>query len=377
MGCPRIAGTLINTSFSYDLNGNVISGNGLTYTYASFNKPASITRGTTTLSFSHDPEHQRFKQIAPGKTVLYLAAAGVWIEKVIGSGGTVTYNNYLFVAGKMIGMRVETGATVQTRYFHRDHLGSVAVLTNETGAVAERLSYGAWGKRRQPNGADDPTGSLTSQTTRGFTGHEELDDVDLVHMNGRVYDPLRGRFGTPDPITESPFSTQGWNRYSYVGNMPLNFADPSGYCFAGCFWQGPFKALGAAIRNTPILANILQVAATAICTAATGAGPVCAALASAAVTGIASGNLGAALKAGLISAVSAAAFFEVGELTGGLPGATPNGTGGYTLEAGSVAHAFNIAGPCSCRLRNGRGLRRELWRRGSVWCSGISRFADS
>jgi len=39
--------------------------------------------------------------------------------------------------------------------------------------VAERLSYDAWGKRRQPNGADDPAGALTSQTTRGFTGHEQ------------------------------------------------------------------------------------------------------------------------------------------------------------------------------------------------------------
>ena len=185
-GVSSIAGTLINTTFFYDANGNLSSGNGLTYAYASFNKPRQITRGATTLSFNHDPERQRFKQIAPGKTVLYLVAAGVWIEKVIGSGGTVTWNNYLFVAGKMVGMRVETGATVQTRYFHRDHLGSVAVLTNETGAVVERLSYDAWGKRRQPNGADDPAGSLTSQTTRGFTGHEQLDDVDLIHMNGRV-----------------------------------------------------------------------------------------------------------------------------------------------------------------------------------------------
>ena len=66
-------------------------------------------------------------------------------------------------------------------------------------------------------------------------------------MNGRVYDPLLGRFGTPDPTTESPFSTQGWNRYSYVGNSPLNFTDPSGYCFLGCFWQAPFKACQSAL----------------------------------------------------------------------------------------------------------------------------------
>src|SRR5207247_1769155 len=40
-------------------------------------------------------------------------------------------------------------------------------------------------------------------------------------LNGRVYDPLLARFTSADTITESPFSTQGWNRYSYVGNDPL------------------------------------------------------------------------------------------------------------------------------------------------------------
>ncbi len=90
----------------------------------------------------------------------------------------------------MLGMRVLSGSTVTTRYFHADNLGSIAVITDETGNVVERDGYDAWGKRRFPNGADDPTGSLTSQTTRGFTAQEELHDVGLVHLNGRVYDPL-------------------------------------------------------------------------------------------------------------------------------------------------------------------------------------------
>ena len=119
-------------------------------------------------------------------------------------------------------MHVENSdETTSTRYFHKDHLGSISIITDEAGAVVERLSYDAWGKRRNADGTDDPAGSITSQTTRGFTGHEELDWVGLVHMNGRVYDPLLARFGTADPMTESPFSMQGWNRYSYVGNSPL------------------------------------------------------------------------------------------------------------------------------------------------------------
>jgi RHS repeat-associated protein len=267
-----------------------LSGNGLAITYTAFNKPETITRGSDQIGFAHDSEHQRFKQITASGETLYLNAGGVMAERLAGAGGVVQWTDYLFAGGEMIGMRVEHSVSgIYTRYFHKDHLGSIATITDEAGIVVERLSYDAWGKRRSPDGTDDPTGSITSQTTRGFTGHEQLTEVGLVHMNGRVYDPLLGRFGTPDPMTESPYSTQGWNRYAYVGNSPLNFTDPSGFCFAGCFWQAPFKALGGALRRTPILGNILQVAGAVIC------GPgafVCVGIVSATITGLASGDLG-------------------------------------------------------------------------------------
>jgi RHS repeat-associated protein len=232
------------------------AGNGLTVAYASYNKPTSITRGISTIGFSHDPEHQRFQQVAPGGTTLYLGNGSAYAEKFTGSDGSVRWSNYLVAAGGLVGMHVENSdETVLTRYFHKDHLGSIAVITNESGSVLERLSYDAWGKRRYADGSDDPAGAITSQTNRGFTGHEELDAVGLVHMNGRVYDPLLARFGTPDPTTESPFSTQGWNRYSYVGNSPLNFTDPSGYCFLGCFWQPIFAAIQNLFRSVPLIGS--------------------------------------------------------------------------------------------------------------------------
>jgi uncharacterized protein RhaS with RHS repeats len=68
----------------------------------------------------------------------------------------------------MVGVRVlNPDESVTTRYFQTDNLGSIAVITDESGNVVERDSYDAWGKRRFPNGADDPTGNLTSQTMRG------------------------------------------------------------------------------------------------------------------------------------------------------------------------------------------------------------------
>ena len=71
--------------------------------------------------------------------------------------------------------------------------------------------------------------NIAATTHRGFTFHEQLDTVDLVHMNGRVYDPTLGRFISADPTVQAPFMSQSLNRYSYVLNNPLSMIDPSGF----------------------------------------------------------------------------------------------------------------------------------------------------
>jgi RHS repeat-associated protein len=241
------------------------------------------------------------------------------------------------VVGRYIGnfakARSKKPGTTLTRYFHTDHLSSIAVITNEAGAVVDRLSYDAWGLRRHPDGSPDPSGSISSQSSRGFTGHEHLAEVGLIHMNGRVYDPLLARFGTPDPMTEDPFSTQGWNRYSYVGNSPVNFTDPSGHCFLGCFWKGILKAF-AALFQVPIFSVILQTVAGYIC------GPPCAALASAFVAGVTSGDLGLAIKAGFISMVTS---FVAQNVLGGM---TSNNGAGETAGVDSDSPSY-LGGPKS------------------------------
>jgi hypothetical protein len=125
--------------------GNMTSGNGLSVTYTAFNKPAFITRGTASVAFDHDPEHQRYAQTSLSGVTLYISGAGVLAERFAGSGGTVRWTNYLIVGGRMIGIHVENSdETTLTRYFHHDHLGSIAVITSEAAAVVERLSYDAW-----------------------------------------------------------------------------------------------------------------------------------------------------------------------------------------------------------------------------------------
>jgi len=55
-----------------------------------------------------------------------------------------------------------------------------------------------------------------------------LADFNLYNMNGRLYDPVVGRFLSPDPFIQDPSFSQSYNRYSYALNNPLKFTDYSG-----------------------------------------------------------------------------------------------------------------------------------------------------
>jgi RHS repeat-associated protein len=375
-----ITGGNINTTFTYDPNGNQISGLGRSISYTSYNKPSSITQGSGTLSFSHDIDHQRFKQVAPEGITLYFDAFGVHAE--LFQSSTSAWYDFIGTGGTMLGVRVlHSDNSVTTRYFHTDNLGSIAVITDETGAVAERDGYDAWGKRRYPNGTDDPAGQITSQTTtRGFTGQEELADVGLVHLNGRVYDPLVGRMMSADPMVPDPLNGQAWNRYSYVINNPLAFTDPNGYCFLGmCSWgKAVSKFFNHAFRGLrlgpSIVGDLVEILAVSFCPFDAGLSCVVPAafLSTTFVSGITSGNLGYALKAGFIAGVTAIANFEVGLTAkglGGVAGDLFNAAGRAAVGCGSAAASGGkcgagalaagipaLAGP----VINGHGFEADL-----------------
>ena len=132
-------------------------------------------------------------------------------------------------------------ATSAFEYAHRDHLGSVEAVTDASGNELAVLGHDPYGERRKL----DWTRQLTKaeieallnahgeRVSRGFTRHEHLDRTGLIHMNGRMYDPRLGRFLSPDPIVGDPTSSQSWNLYSYVGNNPLSYVDPTGLVQAG------------------------------------------------------------------------------------------------------------------------------------------------
>jgi RHS repeat-associated protein len=231
-------------TMSYDANGNIetqASPSGTaTLTWTAYNLPKLISVSTGRSSaFLYGPDRQRYKHVAvtSGITETTIYVKGIF-EKVTRPFGTEYRHFILGPEGVLAIHNRKSSGTNETRYLLKDHLGSTDVITDEAGASRVKLSFGAFGGRR--NGGTwtgSPTSSdqiaIASTSRLAFTGHEQLDHLDLVHMNGRVYQPLLGRFISADPFVQDPFNSQSLNRYSYVFNNPLTFTDPSGFQAAG------------------------------------------------------------------------------------------------------------------------------------------------
>jgi len=84
--------------------GNMTSGNRLTIAYTAFNKPATITRGTTSISFDHDPEHQRCR--AHWRSVMRRCIVRWWLAWRIG-GLRLPPNPPYIAGGRLIGVYIE------------------------------------------------------------------------------------------------------------------------------------------------------------------------------------------------------------------------------------------------------------------------------
>ena len=214
-------------TYTYDANGNMTGGGGRTLGWTTYNQLSQVSKAGITYTFQSGTDRQRYKKVRTSGTTQTTHYVGDVFEKITESGLT-TYRHYVKVNGKAVAIVVDQnlGADV-TKYLHRDHLGSLTTITDSAGAVLERLSYDSYGKRR--SATTWQAGSITAAEIRGYTGHEHLDDVGLIHMNGRVYDPSLGRMLSPDPVTQSPENAQNYKRYAYVMNSPMRFVDPSGY----------------------------------------------------------------------------------------------------------------------------------------------------
>ena len=274
------------------------------------------------------------------------------------------------LGGGVIYTRTDGGSTPGVKLMNvlTDHLGSTDVILTGiwnsslfafTSQTTEYQSFDAWGERRDAStqvsyraGDADPFRTSANDHDRGYTGHEQLDDSGLIHMNGRIYDPELGRFLSPDPVVQIPEYSQNFNRYSYVLNNPLNATDPSGFSFL----SNHFHKVGSFIKQywrTIVVIVVIAVLAltpggqafiaplVGSLSAATG---ISAAAASGSVIGAIGGGLSSALAGGSLGDILRGAIIGgiQGGITGGILHEADPGSGGLYSNPGQAA--AHIAG---------------------------------
>lgn len=210
-----------NATYSYTANGELatkVAGSSTT-TY-SYDELSNLTRVTlpngTTIDYLIDGENRRVGKLVNGAFVqglIYRDNLNPVAE--VNSAGNVVSR---FVYGSNVNVpdyMIKDGTTYR---FVTDHLGSVRLVINTTsGAITQQINYDAFGRvTLDTNPGFQPF---------GFAGGIYDAATGLVRFGARDYDAETGRWTTKDPVGLGGGSV---NFYSYAGNDPLNFIDPTG-----------------------------------------------------------------------------------------------------------------------------------------------------
>lgn len=347
------------TAYTYDCNGNNRTGDGRTLQYSVFDKPTNIAKGSFSSTFQYDADRSLLKRIDNNGSQLTTTVYIGNVERVIKSDNSYELRRY--VAGALVTQKYGSNgvaANSTNQYVLKDHLGSTDVIIDQHGTVVsgtgnttkQKQSFDPWGLRRDSGTWIPMTTTLLAQfdhsvTNKGFTGHEMLDELGIIHMRGRIYDPKIGRFLQADPTVQFPTATQSYNRYSYLLNNPLNDIDPSGY--------GGLSSLFGLLTGLGKDINPVKLISMAVCAYVTvqsaGMGAGCFAFTTAAMTNVQGGSWWQSLRAGAIAGASSYAFSQLGPEAAAGDGVALGEIGvvggvASTLQGGKFGDGFLSAG---------------------------------
>jgi RHS repeat-associated protein len=201
---PLTVGAL---ALSYDANGNMVADGSRALVWDEANRLKQVTLASNTVNLFYGPDGARAKKQSAFASTLY-PDAGVEIDPA--TQGAEVYTRYPHPDVKVTGQAKQ--------YLHRDHLASVRLVTDASGATVEATGYAAYGER------------LASgfQTQKGYIGERHDPETGLIYLNARYMDPILGRFISPDDW-DPTLPGVGTNRYAYSGNDPVNKSDPNGH----------------------------------------------------------------------------------------------------------------------------------------------------
>ena len=170
-------------------------------------------------------------------------------------------------------------------FYRRDALGNVTALLDKDGNTVVKCVYDAWGNHKV---LDADGVEITDMTHIGrlnpfrYRGYYYCETLRLYYLKSRFYDPVIGRFISPDTIDYlAPDIINGLNLYAYCNNNPVMNVDPSGHWSWKNFWQGVVSVVATVVFVAAIVASAGAVGALA------GAGAAALGLSAAAVSTVA------------------------------------------------------------------------------------------
>ena len=230
----KLNGSKVN--FQYDNRGNLRVGDGLSMTYSAMDKPLTITGRGATTGFVYGSDGMRAKQT---RNVSGATTTTYYVDKYFEADNDGSWRAYLDDIA-VLSYTPQRGHLLH--FTLRDRLGSATTMADQNGNIVSQRYFDPFGRTtdlgynhkldiQNKNTVLSQLQDLavTNKNRRGFTDHEHLNEQQLIHMNGRIYDYNLGRFMSVDPLIQSPTSTQSVNPYSYIMNNPLAGTDPTGY----------------------------------------------------------------------------------------------------------------------------------------------------
>ena len=210
----------IVSTFSHDARGRQVGGPVRQIDFSERDLPKTVTTASGTTTLRYDASGARVLKFGPGGSST-ISLAGLYEQR-----RTVGTTQHVFYVpgtdGALAQVVYDPMVGTSVSYIHRDRLGSASAVSDETGQVTERMFY-------DPFGARMGTSATTGDVRVGFTGHMADQELGLVDMKGRIYDPETRHFLSADPHVTAPLNAQSYNRYSYVLNNPINLVDPTGF----------------------------------------------------------------------------------------------------------------------------------------------------
>ena len=212
--------TVNGTVLTYDLRGNLTrNSRGDAYAWDVDNQLKTATVGGKQASYVYDPLGRRLGKTSSGVSVTLVNDD----ENVVAEyNGATLLRTYIYsdYADHAVALK-SNGATY---YFTANSLYSVAAVTNSAGALVERYTYDAYGKRTVTLATGSQSSASVVGNPYGFTGRYHDDETALVYFRTRYYDPALGRF-----ITRDKTYRDGPNLYAAY--FVPNHLDPSGQGF--------------------------------------------------------------------------------------------------------------------------------------------------